>query len=398
MTKDEAAPFEAQVERVRASGCLGRSHSLTRVFDFLVDAQRSGRPVREADLAHEVFGRNGDLVGDASVRVYVHRLRKKLESFYDGDGVGEARRLTIPLGEYRLDLQGPETPDVKAPLRVGRTGRIALACMGGLLLLNFGAWIALGVGGGADGALRQALHAPVWSMIDGKRPVKLVVGDYYIFGEMGENGVSRMVREFDVNSPDDLQTKLMVYPELQGRYVDLDTTYTATGATEALQFILPVVRAAARDPKRLQLITSSDLTPEMLKTDDIVYVGYLSALRVLEQPLLANSRLKIGSSYDDLIDRKTGRTFDSNAGLAKREAANIDYGYVRAIEGPSGNHLIVVAGTRDIGVLQMAESAVAAPFAVNKRAADGSVEALYEVRGIGRTNISARRVDLDAAR
>ncbi len=215
---------------------------------------------------------------------------------------------------------------------------------------------------------------------------------------MDENGISRMVREFDVNSSDDLQTKLMLQPDLQDRYVDLDTTYTATGATEALQFILPVVRAAARDPKRLQVITSSNLTPEMLKTDDIVYVGYLSALRVLEQPVLANSRLKVGSSYDDLIDRKTGRVFDSNAGLAKREAANVDYGYLRALEGPSGNHIIVVSGTRDIGVLQMAESAVAAPFAANRPSADGSVEVLYEVRGIGRTNISARKVDLDAAR
>lgn len=392
MTKDEAAAFEAEVDRIRKSGCLGRSQSLLRVFDYLADARRLDRSVREADLAEGVFGRDSNLGGDASIRVYVHRLRKKLDAFYTEAQSGSPK-LILPLGEYRLDIDPGVVAEPKTPDRAKIRPWVWTAALAAAMGVGVVGWMLVAFNAAAERPIRRAARSPVWSMIDGKRPVKIVVGDYYIFGELGQNGVSRMVREFDVNSPDDLQTKLMNEPDLQGRYVDLDTTYTPTGATEALQYILPVVAAAAGDPTRLQMITSSSLTPEMLKSDDIVYVGYLSALRLLEPPVFARSWLRIGSSYDDLIDGKTGRVFGSSAGLATREAANIDYGYLRAFRGPAGNHIIVVAGTRDIGVRQMAETAVEAPYV--QSTATG-VEALYEVRGIGRTNISAHRIDLNA--
>ena len=109
--------FDTQIEQVRASGVLGRSQALLRLFDFLADPVRRGRTLTEAEVAQDVFGRGVDLAGDASVRVYVHRLRRKLEQFYDGPGAGEPRRLTIPVGEYRLDL-APSPPRVRAPGRV----------------------------------------------------------------------------------------------------------------------------------------------------------------------------------------------------------------------------------------------------------------------------------------
>lgn len=394
MTDDAPTDFEAQVRRVRESGWLGRSHSLTRLFDYLAEAQGSGLPVREADIAQQVFGRRDDLAGDASVRVYIHRLRKKLMSFYAGPGASQPHRLAIPLGDYRLVLDGPESAFTPLPKGRGRASMMAVGLLA-VLGLNIGAWLWFGRESVADKHLERAAKGPVWSMINGDRPVKLVVGDYYIFGELKDGELSRMVREFDVNSPEDLQTKLMENAQLQGLYTDLDANYTATGSTEALQYILPVVRAAVGNTDRLQMIASSELTPEMLKSDDIVYVGYLSSLRMLEERVFATSRLRVGVTYDDLVDRKTGRVFDSNAGLAAREAANVDYGYLRAFAGPSGNHIIVVAGTRDIGVVQMAETSIGRTLASGIKKSDQNIELLYEVRGIGRTNISARKVDLD---
>ena len=67
-------------------------------IDYLADPAHAGRTLREADVAADVFGRELDLSGDASVRVYVHRLRKKLEDFYAGPAAAEPHRLVIPVG------------------------------------------------------------------------------------------------------------------------------------------------------------------------------------------------------------------------------------------------------------------------------------------------------------
>jgi hypothetical protein len=298
------------------------------------------------------------------------------------------------MGDYKLDLVAADSPAAKSQPSLPPWRMIAIVGLIALMASNLIGWAWFGRVSDPAGALQHAVKAPVWSMIDGARPTILVVGDYYIFGELDGFEFKRMIREFDVNSKEDLQDKLMLYPSLQGRYVDVDANYAPTGATEALQHILPVVRAAVGDPKRLRVMMSSDLTAEMLKTNDIVYVGYLSALRVLEEPAFANARLKIGESYDDLIDRNSARIFASNAGLATRAQTNVDYGYLHAFEGPSGNHIIIIAGTRDIGVRQMAETAVSPAFASAFKGSGKDIEALYEVRGIGRTNISARRIEI----
>jgi hypothetical protein len=72
---------------------------------------------------------------------------------------------------------------------------------------------------------------------------------------------------------------------------------------------------------------------------------------------------------------------------------NRDYGYLAAFRGPAGNRVVVVAGNRDIGVMQTAEIAAdPRALAALKPQAGRPVEALYEVDGVGRTNVGARAV------
>jgi len=386
----------AQVARVRESGILGRSHGLARLFAYLADPARDGRTLREADVAQDVFGRGLDLSGDASVRVYVHRLRKKLEDFYAGAGAVEPHRLVIPVGEYRLDVIAVDTASPAPPAARPRARWLVPALAAGLALVaaNVGAWAYVAHETGPSRELARAAASPLWADIGRERPVLVVVGDYYIFGDTdyGE-GPKRMIRAFEINSPADLDAWLMDNPQLQGRYVDLDTYYTPVGATLALREIMPLVRQAAGGIDRVRVITASHLTPDLMKSADIVYVGYLSALRVLQGPVFERSRFTIGSTYDELVDRKTGQTFVSGAGAASGDRPNRDYGYLAAFRGPAGNHFVIVAGNRDIGVMQMAEVA-SDPKALGalKVREDAPVEALYEVDGVGRTAIGARPV------
>ena len=390
---DGSQAFAEQVARVRAAGVLGRSHGLARLFDYLADPERQGRTLREADMAQDVFGRELDLSGDASVRVYIHRLRKKLEAFYADAGADEPHRLVIPVGEYRLDVV--EAPAVVTPVRAWRRWALPLAgSLVALVLANIAAWAWFARDTGPARELARAAASPLWAGLGRERPVVLVVGDYYIFGdtEYGD-GPKRMIRAFEINSPADLDAWLMDNPELQGRYIDLDTYDTPVGATLALRQILPLVQHAAGGRDRVQVVTASHLTPEMLKTADIVYVGYLSALRVLQEPVFSRSRFSIGATYDELVDRKTGQSYVSGAGKAQGDRPNRDYGYLASFRGPSGNRFVIVAGNRDIGVMQTADTAAdAGAIAALGVKPGGPLEALYEVDGVGRTALDAKAV------
>ncbi|WP_374472272.1 helix-turn-helix domain-containing protein [Phenylobacterium sp.] len=374
--------LQAEAERVRASGVLGRSERLARLFDYLASQAQDGRPVREADIAVEVFGRETELPGDASVRVYVHRLRRKLDDLY----AGQVPRLGIPLGEYRLTL---ETADPRPHRRAVPWRRVAAGLSLLILLAAGGVWAYRATA--PTRALDDVAQAPLWRGMGERRPVLVVVGDYYIFGDTeGDDTPQRMIRAFDVNAPGDLEMLLAERPELQGRYVDLDTYYTPVGATLALREILPVARRLAGDPANLALVTSSQLTPEMLKSHDVIYVGYLSGLRLLQEPVFRRSRFEIGETYDELLDRSTGEAFVSGAGPAHPGRPNQDYGYLAAVEGPGGSRWVIVAGGRDIGVMQSAE--IAADPARAPQFSGSGAEALYRVEGLGRTNISAAPV------
>lgn len=381
--------LQLQVARVRASGMLGRSHGLSRLFDYLADPARGGVTLSEADVAHEVFGRAADSGDDASVRVYIHRLRRKLEEFYAGPGQDEAQRLVIPVGEYRLDVVDAAEAPVQPRARLDRRWLWGIAAVL-LVLLNLGGWLWVRAAEPARELARVAAH-PLWAGLGRERPVLVVVGDYYIFGDTDFSDMpKRMVRDFDINSPADLDAFLMNHPQLQGKYIDLDTYYTPVGATLALRQIMPLVVQAAGGQERVRVITASQLTPDLMKSADIVYVGYLSALRALQEPVFSRSRYAIGDTYDELIDRKTGRIYVSGAGQAPGDRENRDYGYLAAFKGAAGNRFVIVAGARDIGVMQTAE--VAADAKALARLKGPAQDALYAVEGVGRTNVSATPV------
>lgn len=386
--------LERQVARVRESGVLGRSHGLARLFDYLADPARDGRTLREADVAADVFGRGVDLSGDASVRVYVHRLRKKLEDFYAGAGAGEPHRLVIPVGEYRLDVAEAADAAPAAPKPRPRWFWPAIAAAVLLAAANLAGWWLVARETAPSRELARIAATPLWANIGRDRPVVVVVGDYYIFGDTDYgHEPKRMIRAFEINSPTDLDAWLMDNPQLQGKYIDLDTYYTPVGATLALREVMPLVRQAAGGMDRVRVITASRLTGDMIKSSDVVYVGYLSALRLLQEPVFSRSRYSIGATYDELIEKKTGETFTSGAGAAAGDRPNRDYGYLAAFEGPAGNHFVIIAGNRDIGVMQTAEIATdRGALKALKAAPDHALEALYEVDGVGRTNLGAKPV------
>jgi len=408
--QEELDLIREQAQRIERSGALGRSRSYARLLEFLVECSLRGRTPKELEIAMEVFGKGADFdpSQDSMVRVYAHNLRQKLDHYYANDGASEPHQLALARGEYRVSLtrsSGTEEPAAPPPLPAppvvarSKRGRHALAAVM-LLALGVGIGLAVPTARQPEPTVAQSVAAsPIWaSLLDDDLPVLVVVGDYYIFGELDEHGdVERLVRDFGVNSGKDLDEMVMYDPEQLGKYMDLDLTYLPRGSAFAL---LDVLRVLYTSSKSVRIVSMSELNVADLKLNHVVYVGYLSALDKLEDFVFASSALTIGGTYDELRDLSTGEMYTSEAGMPEIHRNYRDYGFISTFPGPGGNQFVIVAGTRDAGMMQAAHSLSDPMFIKSVEAArpdargpqPPAFEMLYEVTGYARTNLDAMLV------
>ncbi len=389
--------------RLVAAGALGRSVMLRKLFDYLLERSMAGSPPKETEVALAVFGDSlrFNTPQDASVRVYVHRLRLKLTEYYAGPGADEPVKLDIPKGEYRLIVrlesdgraEGPEAAAV-ATRRWAPRPWMWLVALLAVFVLNVGLWAV--VAGHPGGELAQERRAAPWaSLLNNRKPTTVVIGDYYIFGDIDRpRQVDRLLREYNINSPIDLDDYRMAHPDVQQRYVDLDLYYLPVSSAFALKDLMPILAPTARDRDQIHIALASDVSPEMLRRTNIVYVGYLSGLGILRDAVFAGSRFTVGETYDVLIDQAAQKRYASQEGGPNQaDEQQRDLGYFASFPGPNGNRIVILAGTRDMGVTQMAEEAVnlAALSAMHKASGNADAfEALYEVQGVRRSNFGGK--------
>lgn len=352
---DGKALVSDQAALILAAEALGRSHALERLFRFLLAATLEGRTPKELEIADEVFGRSAESIDqDASIRVHIHRLRKKLDEYYRGPGASQAVRLVIPKADYRLTVEARdrEIPgSLPAARRLPGPAIIAAALVFALLTGLVGWWLGQRVS--RNPVIQEVRASALWNpMVANNRRVAIVVGDYYIFGQRNPDGtVARLVREFDVNSAKDLEA-------LGGAdNVDLGLHYLPVGVGNAVRIVTPILlanKSGGATPSFV--IPASQLSPELVKYTNLVYLGYLSGLGSLRDPLFSGSRFAIGDSYDQIVDRRTGRTYSATTPLDREaDSPGQDYAIVSSFRGVTGNAIVVIAGTRDAGLMQAAE-------------------------------------------
>jgi hypothetical protein len=383
-------------ELFRASGLLGKPGTLSRLFDFLLTRSLEGAAPKEAEIALQVFGKSPgmDLSQDASVRVYVHKLRRRLEDF-NARAASDAAKLVIPKGEYRLLLERPAEPAPEPVRRVKWLG-VGIAICGALIV---GALAGAGFSAGsAQWDLREVRSSAVWApLLADDLPITIVVGDYYLLGEANpQTGhIDRLVREFFINSHEDFRDHAELNPQLMQRYRNLDLTYLPAASAFALQDVVPVLGSA----KPVRVVLMSQLDANALKNSHIVYIGYVSGLGMLGDRVFAASRVSPGGSYDELVDNQTHHTYLSTAMGAMPEGEFRDYGYFSTFAGPDRNRIVVIAGTRDIGVMQIAQS-LSQRSTLRELCKDtgaaAAFESLVEVSGMGKTGLHARPLFVSA--
>jgi len=111
----EKAQFQAEIEKLVASHALHGSESLCKLLRYLGKQalEHPGVPVKEYQIATEVFGRQPDFDPqlDSMVRVQAGRLRTKLAEYYNTEGATDRVVVEQAKGflHERLDVSMEDT-------------------------------------------------------------------------------------------------------------------------------------------------------------------------------------------------------------------------------------------------------------------------------------------------
>jgi len=156
------------------------------------------------------------------------------------------------------------------------------------------------------------------------------------------------------------------------------------------------------DKGRVRVVLMSALDPSDIKSANIVYVGLMSGLGTLQKLVFAGSRFRLGDSYDELIDSKTDHHYVSGANQYAGEPKGAgtqfgyhDYGFFSTFAGLGGNQILVIAGTQDEGLREMAEVVTDSARLKELDAHAGgkrNFEALYEVLGMNSLDLNGKLI------
>lgn len=111
--------FLEQINRLVSSHTLHGSESLCKLLRYLSKhaVDHPGIPIKEFQIATEVFGRSSDFDPqlDSMVRVQAGRLRSKLTEYYGSDGTEDAILVELPKGTYLLSFHHRNNSATKPP-------------------------------------------------------------------------------------------------------------------------------------------------------------------------------------------------------------------------------------------------------------------------------------------
>jgi len=394
---DAEAQFKAETARFREVLAKGRSAKQIELFDYLVEHSGDDRSPKEIEVAIALLGNQAALESnaDSGMRVYVHRLRKRLEDYYD-DRPGP--RLTIPKGEYRVVLEDSEAS--YQAMGIARTFLANPALGSGIALFVFAiilyiAWISWPTTQAPTLTQqndRQGLLGTSGGLFD---PV-ILVGDTMLLAESkDQRSIQRMVQKPEIQTRDQFGEFLKENPETFYQFYDFNLRFSSITTLETAWAIQTrLTSPLGKKPAEAALVPVSTVEPEVLRMHDVIYIGRLSQLGMLEPIVFARSKLKL-AAYDRLEDTETGDAYTAQVYTERPSSRGQDYGYVSVRESPNGRRLILLAGLGDRGTAAMAgllDNPQEIALLKSKLSGARNFEALFEVQSLTGQSLQRRLV------
>jgi hypothetical protein len=378
--------IEQQVEEIISAGALGKSDAYARLLRFLAERAHTQKSVKEIEIAIEVFGRDEtfDVTQDSLVRVYIHKLRTKLNNFYDDAGANYTKRLSIPKGSYLLGLESNDAPSsgpqpLKRIITPERTILVAASLVIGICIALAAQYLAVQYENES-----VVIESEIWlPLAEDERPLLVVVGDVFVFSEVTpEFEQLREIRDFSISSNQEFLSRRESDQGFMEVYRDYGVRYLPSAIASSLLDLSDFL--GAHRPWSVRL--ASQLESLDLDQFNIIYLGYYTGLNQFEDAVFLDSKLQLHPNGSVLIQSESGEIFVGDGQVAEGYRDRyLDYAMLRKVRLANGSTLIALMSARDAGLENLAAFAFSLEgteaIASQLENPEASFEMLLEVSG-----------------
>lgn len=376
-----------QLERIVNSRVFSRSDSNQRLLTYLTEATLNGENPKEFTIGVDVFNRPVDESSNSNVRVYIHKLRKKLEKYYTDEGYNDPVYFSLPSGSYTLSFS---TKHRKKNNSVVLYMGIAVLVLANLLTLFYFKMNKT--------PLQKLAKTTFWkALVDNGKPTVLVAGDYFFFHKKIPTHNFTNIRDTYINSEPELKRHIENNELDAAEYsYTNDLAYMPRDALFSMPNIIPVFH---ENKVNYHMLVSADFDWKIFKDQNLVYIGSMKNLKDL---VIVFEKLNL--SYRIEPERLIYNTEEGEHTLDISYGAHltVDPTVVIRIPGPDGNVIHMFVSNHDIGCISATEYFSnldnVKNFEKQYLKETPYFMAVFKAEGIGRTDISFNLVDIEPIR
>jgi len=356
-------------ERIISSNTFKNAPTSIAILRYLVQANIENRSLKESIIDIEFFGGNTELEkSNPRVRVNIYNLRKKLDTYYENEGINETNRLVIDKGQY--DIRFEEKKIAQKVRRIKDNNRIipyALLLVMAIFLLIWGL---------------PNTKPMLWKgFFSNNHSTYLFVGDAFGYAGNTVSGQKGWTRDFDINSLDEYYEMLDKKPELKAVTNPSGFNYSTCMAENATH---DLSRFFTKWQKDFEIKYATQASFEDIKKGNIIYVGRLKDQK--DFTFLFNEANTYFQIENNQLRFVPINSFDTES----------EYALVSRIPGPNNTEQFLFFSNHDIGVMATVEyftnSDSISSFSERHLNKSPYFTALYKAKGKERVNLSLEEI------
>jgi len=383
------------LNRICEDKLFARSTRNVRLLKFLVQKALEGADVSEYVIGVELFNRSYEPEkNDSKVRVYMYNLRKKLDEYYQAGGKNAPVVFQIEKGQYNLRfvLQASKQPDEDQPnvLHEKQSRRRPAGIWGwmtaGVLMVLL--LLVLGLNYFPDQKENYC-----WEPFFTNHEDNIcVVADHFLVSIPLPNYPRRIMTYLDgVNNTVDMHRYIDHHQADSFRSSDF-TLLTKMAPITASR----LTRWFMANGSDFEITIDSEFDYQQAREKNILYIGQFKSMNKTEAIFLKNS--KVFKAVED------GFTYTVDGGTTNYQSGTVgnsrtDYAIVSYAPHDEQHTVLFFASNNDIGTLattrQFIDRNWLQQFYKQLPSPDAYFNALFEVKGIKRTDITCRLIHLE---
>ncbi|MBI9058511.1 MAG: hypothetical protein JEZ01_12175 [Labilibaculum sp.] len=387
INKNEEKFIEEALNRICSHKLFVNSPTNSSLLKYLVEKAIAKEEINEITIGSELYGIDySENKSNSTVRSYMYKLRSKLADYYKDAGANESLLFEISKGQCNLSFLSP-TEYHKSRGEKGNTVTIPikyLKILSGALLLVILSFILV----------KTIVDKPnfVWaSYFESNSDNLLVVSDQFVVGETFPDGKERAVLYHEINNNNDFIKYSQQHPEKSVQLTDYTLMSKMAPYTVNVLSEWFAVNYSSFDLK-----LESKLSYDDARNHNILFVGQYKTMNLSKSLFLKDS--KVFATFNDGFKYNNGsvaKVYNTRFG----ENQKVEYAMVSFNPLSNGKNALYFVSNNDIGVMatvrKFTDEKWLKEFA--KQLPDESIHfnALFEVSGLQRTDVSCELVELE---